>query len=349
MRKSKVFHLAIKHMTNPRINKIIIVCVALISVILVFIYLLSAHTNSRAEKSMDNINSSLYYKQIERMDATDSWKFIKQLSVNSDDVSQTDFHDLAHFIGSKLYEEHSSGAIALCDGSFSFGCFHGISEAWLLEYPDDIQSLTEACSNTYNKPTGPWASCIHGIGHGIVHYYSINDLNNSLKICEGLESSAQAFCADGVFMEYELNAPKTFYKSSDIQFPCDKDMYFADQCARNQAYVWDNRFELNISEVLSACTSFETDQMRNICMRTTGMIIVHKYPDDVEKIVESCNILENSDDVLSCLTGASVESVFSDIANWELISKQLCNSLPKEHIDQCLGEREKTIYEYKKK
>ena len=76
-------------------------------------------------------------------------------------------HPWAHFFGQLLYESIGDNAIAICDRSFAFGCFHGVAIKTIqTKGIGEVKTLDKACVNT--KDPIMTIPCRHGIGHGLV-------------------------------------------------------------------------------------------------------------------------------------------------------------------------------------
>ena len=137
---------------------------------------------------------------------------------------------------------------------------------------DDLGKAEEACSKLGSG--GPFASCIHGIGHGIASFHSTNDLKASLKACRKLITGRE-FCFDGVFMEFVRSAPAGFFKKDDPLFPCDsleKDFgySYSFSCGRNQPSLLMGRFNMGFDGVIAVCRSSSSTPFKQACFDALG-------------------------------------------------------------------------------
>src|SRR3989344_3667849 len=98
----------------------------------------------------------------------------------------------------EVYKDQGFLGLTSCSAEFAFGCFHGFLDTAFEKSLDDINKAQEACSRLGTG--GPFASCIHGIGHGVASFHSTSNLKASLSSCRKL-ITGQEFCFDGVFME----------------------------------------------------------------------------------------------------------------------------------------------------
>src|SRR3989344_3164350 len=147
-----------------------------------------------------------------------AWEYIKE-GFKDEGGSIGNIHDLAHLSGSLLYIEKGFDGIGSCSQDFAFGCYHGFLDEAFKKDLDHLLDAERACLKLGPENSGPVASCIHGIGHGVASFHSTADLKASLSSCRKL-TSGREYCFDGVFMEFVRSAPDTFFKADDPLYPC---------------------------------------------------------------------------------------------------------------------------------
>jgi hypothetical protein len=110
-------------------------------------------------------------------------------------------HFSAHAVGEILFETQGIGAIAICDDSFDYGCYHGFSSrAIALEGKEALLKINGICTELGDVVS----ACKHGLGHGVLEYMGPQNLNAALEMCETLvhQDGRLSGCLNGVFMQY---------------------------------------------------------------------------------------------------------------------------------------------------
>ena len=78
-------------------------------------------------------------------------------------------HGIAHIFGEVLYKSRGLSGITVCDGSFAFGCFHGLMvNALPKEGLGSVQQLDQMCNQKFGEYN---LGCQHGLGHGIAEFF----------------------------------------------------------------------------------------------------------------------------------------------------------------------------------
>ncbi|MCH7967224.1 MAG: thrombospondin type 3 repeat-containing protein [Thaumarchaeota archaeon] len=119
-----------------------------------------------------------------------------------------DCHFVSHEIGQAGFEKNSNVYENLrgIDGSICRGGFyHGTMASYfhdLRENGEDISSYKTICNDFIGSPD--YTKCVHGLGHGLVHYYS-DDLNGAINACDQMSFYQGSICVGGVFMQYTDN------------------------------------------------------------------------------------------------------------------------------------------------
>lgn len=158
-------------------------------------------------------------------------------------------HLNAHFFGTALYDVAGMAGVDVCDGSFSYGCFH----AFMIRAVEDrgttaAQELYTACRETLGDTA---EQCQHGIGHGLLGItgYGPQDVDVAIAECDRLTPRDNLIggCAGGVFMEYGLRGMQGLglsahrpFSEGEVLSPCtdleDPDYHAA--CAYWQPMWW---------------------------------------------------------------------------------------------------------------
>lgn len=274
-----------------------------------------------------------------------TWKAFKE-KFKGQGGSTGNIHDLAHLIGSLIYQDKGFGGIAICSSDFAFGCYHGFLDTAFKNSLDDLSKAEEACSKL--GISGPFASCIHGIGHGVASFYQTSDLRVSLKSCLRLDPKGREYCYDGVFMEFARSAPISFYKKDDPYFPCadlEKDFgpIYSFSCGRNQPSVLMGRFKVGFDEIVGICLQGTSTAFREACFDSLGFSLASTT--DPNQIISGCQKITNSEYAARCAKAAAGELIFQDVPQWQEKSEAVCNSLLTGR-DECFAYLDQLIREY---
>ena len=275
-----------------------------------------------------------------------TWDYVKE-AFKGQSGSSGNIHDLAHLAGSLLYEKEGIKGLNSCTSNFAFGCYHGFLDNAFSKNLDNLQQAQNTCMKLGPQNSGPVASCIHGIGHGIASFHLVKDLKKSLSDCRKLTSGSE-FCFDGVFMEFVRSAPENFYKKDDFLYPCDsleKDFGYAYSfsCGRNQPPLLMGRFKMTFLEAVNVCLSSDSVPFKQACFDSLGFSLA--ATGDTEKIISGCLGIGKNEFVLRCMKSAAGELVFQEIPGWEEKSSTVCKSLESDS-DECLQYVEKLVSEY---
>jgi hypothetical protein len=139
-------------------------------------------------------------------------------------------HDKTHVFGDALFGALGIDGISVCDGRFSYACFHAFSIAGIQDMGlGNIEKMRDACTGALSQSTV--FECYHGIGHGILgsiasspFEYTERELQKALDICHSFVPGKG--CTGGVFMEYNLRSmnsghvnPRPFEEKYAVE-PC---------------------------------------------------------------------------------------------------------------------------------
>lgn len=277
----------------------------------------------------------------------EAWEYIKEI-YKGQAGSSGNIHDLAHLAGGLIYDSKGFEGIRSCSTDFGFGCFHGFLDKVFVKSIDKLQDAHQACLKLDTNLSGPVASCIHGIGHGVASFYSVSDLKKSLSTCRKLESGSE-YCFDGVLMEFARNAPESYVKTADPLYPCDNlekefGYVYSSACGRNQPALLLSRFKMNFEQVIPVCLSSNSTPFKQSCIDSLGFSLAASQ--DTDKIIQGCRLFGEAGYVSRCIQAAAGELVFQDVPNWEQKSKIVCESTP--DLDQCLAYVNKLAQDYKR-
>lgn len=303
---------------------------------------------SRKEKKI-NKSFVVWERLIEEKGVAYTWKSFRQRYFNNDSVP-ANVHDIAHYIGARIYEKEELLGIVICDSSFGFGCYHGFSEAAFAKNLRVLSPIEKACERVGRIASGPWASCIHGIGHGVATYFDTSKLDQALLACNKLKNG-QTYCYDGVFMEFSRNAPVSFYKQvkKDPLFPCSNvEDVFKPACARSQPTVLSKYLNLPLIDIMRVCLNSLDSTIREYCLLSIGHTIAQENYKNPKSILENCNLLADETGRAQCVWAAAEELVFQNYNGWEKNAPFLCNTLSGELRKTCNSRLSQTIASYRK-
>lgn len=276
---------------------------------------------------------------IEKLIKTDpkkAWIELKQkYFVNGQVVG--DVHQLAHKIGNEFYLRYGLKGVVLCDSTFAFGCFHGVSEKLLAtEGSEVIQKVEKECEGFFSstekvKLTG----CLHGMGHGLLSWENLNG-QRALLDCDLLQDKHRSDCYDGVFMELSFNTK--LISGLDIANPwkfCSSlNESYQEKCASYQPVFFQAKYGLNYEDMGEICSTSPNASNSNQCYTRLGFLISSESLGSFEKIKEVCSKYSGGGKSF-CILGASEDVVFQKYADWEKVSEDLCNQLMGSDKDHC--------------
>lgn len=282
--------------------------------------------------------------------AEKTWQFIKE-AYKGQAGSLGNIHDLAHFAGGLLFEKEDFKGIGQCSADFAFGCYHGFLDKAFAKNLDHLLDAEDACMKLGPNLSGPAASCIHGIGHGVASFHLSTDLQKSLSDCRKL-ISGQEYCFDGVFMEFVRSAPDNFYKKDDPLYPCDElEQHFGPAyslaCGRNQPSLFLGRFKMSFDDVVKICLDASSTLFKQACFDALGFSLASTNNPD--QIIRGCQIIGVEEYVVRCEKSAAGELIFQNMPGWQQKSSQICNSLPEKYSAGCFQYLDQLIKQYNRK
>ncbi|MDP3778764.1 MAG: hypothetical protein Q8R30_01790 [bacterium] len=224
-------------------------------------------------------------------------------------------HAVAHIFGEVLYEKMGIEGVAVCDGSFAFGCYHSffgkaISEKGMAAVGD----LDKACIRKYG-PLG--TGCQHGIGHGLLEYTGPGGLAKALDGCMLTTQVKELFgCTSGIFMEYNIPVltsgassslePRKF-DAANPYAPCNTTVLgrFRKSCYYELSQWWDKVLGGDYGKLGVLCSGITSAEYKEFCFLGVGNIAAPSSQYDVAKTIEACSKMPNDEDETLCRAGAS--------------------------------------------
>lgn len=276
-----------------------------------------------------------------------AWKSLKEKYKGQAGSSGT-IHDQAHLIGGLLYDRKGFSGLSLCSSDFAFGCYHGFLDQAFKKDLSKLQEADDACLKLGPENSGPVASCIHGIGHGVASFHQTEDLKNSLADCRKLISGKE-YCFDGVFMEFVRSAPSSFFKKDDLLYPCNtlEKEYgpaYSFSCGRNIPSLLMSRFQKSFDEIVGVCSGAPLSKaFKEACFDSLGFSLASAA--DTGQIIRGCQSIVATEYILRCTKAAAGELVFQEVPGWSEKSKTICESFPQGR-SECLSHVDRLIQEY---
>ena len=259
-----------------------------------------------------------------------AWDFIIN-TYKGEAGSSGNIHDLAHLSGKLIFEDSGIEGVSKCSQVFAFGCYHGFLDAAFSESLYGLKTAEKECAKLGPSGSGPYGSCVHGIGHGVASFYKSHDLEEALKSCNILPAG-QAFCHDGVFMEFARGARSEFYRQGNLLYPCDElekkyDTQYSTSCGRNQPSVLISRLGLKFDGVSTICVGNEmSGEFKSACVDALGFMLAGSK--DVRSIISGCKSIGSDEYVAGCLKAAAGELIFQEVSGWQISAPQVCAASP---------------------
>lgn len=115
-------------------------------------------------------------------------------------------HPYTHHVGkfSFAYYKDAATAFAHCKDTFWSGCYHGVLEGYVSQFPNlTPQDIVSVCGGVKDpdRPIFMKFQCVHGLGHGLTMHFH-HDLFTALRFCDALPTMwDRESCYGGAFME----------------------------------------------------------------------------------------------------------------------------------------------------
>ncbi len=281
--------------------------------------------------------------QIQRQGPEQAYQIFKQETAKENVEEQ---HIQAHAFGQALYEVQGVKGVTVCDSAFGFGCFHQFFLSAIMgEGLEIVPQLDEACIQKFGLGG---QGCQHGIGHGLVEYFS-HDLSQALNVCAKMKWQKPLFgCQSGVFMEYNFptfvdeNGGRRQSRQFDKTQPFSPCFEIPDRfhlsCVYAQAEWWDKGLSLNYSEMGEYCRTLTESDLRQICFIGIGVSAVSAGNFETEAVLQACGEMSGEAAQISC-RGGGYWGFFDAGANFHEQAKILCNKgLREKQRNQCVLE-----------
>ncbi|MCH7756590.1 hypothetical protein IIC45_00680 [Patescibacteria group bacterium] len=279
-------------------------------------------------------------EQISNDDPREGWEYLKQVFVVKGQVVGG-AHELAHIVGNTLYRKEGTSGIGVCDPTFAYGCYHGVTEEFLIaEGVSKVREAMEQCRKIFPvRESGnllPYYSCIHGFGHGLLSWEGL-DRGKALEDCDQLDRQERQYCYDGVFMEYSFSAPlSSFSKTEPWKICTDLDEKYHGNCARYQPTLFIEKFHVDIPTSARICLEAPTETLQGFCIDAVGFALAHTFQDNIDAIRHTCENISLATYHFRCITAAAGELIFQQYKGWEENALELCSTLPEPWKEQCL-------------
>lgn len=282
--------------------------------------------------------------RLSQADPVAAWEDLKTaFFVNGEVRGQV--HEFTHIIGNDLYTQYGLAGIQFCTAEFAFGCYHGVTEQALtdLGLPGVLEIQGQCQTFFVGKPAAN-ASCIHGIGHGVLSYTGL-DLGPALRDCDLLDMSFRQYCYDGVFMENASN-PQSILSS--WQFCEALDARYQSSCARYQTLRQFETAGRDFSAVSRFCFEAENRVIRETCADALGILAAQIRVGEYISIDATCRLSGSEEQESLCVIGAVKEVIFQTFPNWQSVSQELCQGLSGQWQTRCFSAREAVKQNYER-
>lgn len=211
-------------------------------------------------------------------------------------------HDLAHGIGLTAYEiagGDPAEAFSGCKPDHNFGCYHGVTEAFLRSLPDlralDRTYVSRLCSTRFQpgQEDRLSGSCQHGLGHGLAVVLDY-DLTRVLDLCSGLERG-QETCYDGVFMEAATAAKKGelagYLRDDEPWYPCTAvATEYRGACYRQHTSNVVERTGRTTDALAAVCRGVPAD-VREACVEGVGRATYLRRIGELQAVTSDCGVI----------------------------------------------------------
>ncbi len=288
----------------------------------------SVAQHARASTSMD---SSYWQNEIQKVGAAVAYsEFKKTYSTTPLPFA----HAYAHQFGALLYKQIGLAGIAVCDETFTFGCYHGMfSRAIADKGQAIIPDMFQTCRQSFGVSD---AGCEHGIGHGIMDFLGRKNLETGVRACEtSQQSSVPDGCLGGLFMEYNSTAivgtstthlDVRVFDSAHPFEPCDSmgDAEARYSCFFEAPQWWKDATGSDSSRIGNLCAATPTDADKDACEGGWGTIVAEDERYDSNRIREACELITSRPDAQRCTFGAIGRLMSAGYIN---AAKTLCNQL----------------------
>jgi len=310
-----------------------------------------AHTSSNSLRGIvSSPNKKMMIKKsIERYGAENTFATLKR------DLKQENVmaHSIMHMFGELLYDKEGMDGVLICDETFGFGCFHGFFSPALASQGVNAVSITqELCIKEFGKGG---LGCQHGIGHGLMEYFTVSRIDDALKTCLKVDWKGKFLgCSDGVFMEYNFptginpdgssTTVRREYSEEKTYAPCySVAERFAQSCFYNLPQWWASVFNHDFSKLGALCQNVYNQKYREVCFLGIGNIIPPLVDFVIDTAKEKCNSMPNEQSRTQCSTGGAW-GFFAEGERYRRTYLNMCEGLSVEDRQYCINNS--NLYEF---
>jgi len=218
-----------------------------------------------------------------------------------------DCHFISHQIGHTAFMKNPDviGNLKGMDASMCRGgYFHGV----MASYFHNLKESGESFPTSYNTMcddligSSNYQDCLHGLGHGMVHYFDGN-LNKTLEMCHEMSFYQSILCTKGVMMQFTDNSL--------------------------------TRQGISENTLSNLCNESELQRLDFVeCSMSLGTTLSFFTNHDYEEGANFCNLIENKESKQFCLDGLKLE--IQDSENYDI--KPLTEDIREKYQPQKIGE-----------
>lgn len=263
-----------------------------------------------------------------------AWQFLKDTYIVNGQATSNQ-HNLAHYLGNEIYQEEGIGGLRFCDGSFSFGCFHGVTERALQSKGDLVEEIATACyQNSGGKYDVNVSNCLHGLGHGLTSTQQFQ-LVPALEGCRRLEKQVRHDCFNGAFMEFAQGSPSVPITVEDPWRLC-KELgeEVAWECGWYSMDMLHYRLNLQADTRVGICANAPSQKTLQACHGSYGVWFA-MAGEKPESIIAACAKAISEAGRNACLLEAASSLSFGRTANWRENSLIICSAMKGEPAEEC--------------
>lgn len=289
-------------------------------------------------KELEYSDQRVVMKRLAKQEPKFAWEYLQKAAIINGEVVVSS-HEFAHIVGRELYKKYGFEGIKTCNKSFSYGCFHGVTEQMLLSSGKESMIFIEKeCLGLY--PSTPEQKvkdpgCIHGIGHGLVSWNNL-DIGAALADCDVLSESVRQECWDGAFMEYSASNVSTFTPKDPWKLCRELPTSYQKKCGLYIGFMYLKSVPFDADVYANMCRQAPTPQLETICVRWIGYMVAENSQRSFEYIKRECNSIDQEDGTTTCLLGAAQEIAVQQYLNWRKLFVSICNEVPQEYYASCI-------------
>jgi hypothetical protein len=274
----------------------------------------------------------------------------------TNDFARSNCHLLTHFIGRgavDLYGDDIATVYSQGDNFCGSGYYHGVMEAIVEKIGSDkiLKGTNTLCTNLDGDRGHSFDhyNCAHGLGHGFMDIKG-DDLFDSLKTCDTLDSWERDRCYGGVFMENVVanNNPghsSKYLKADQPMYPCD----LVGNRYKNECYQRQTSYALqtqgnDFSKVFDLCAKVE-GYFRQACYQGLGWdaLVQSLKQDNSDEAINGatrtlCSLGKDYEARFNCVVGAVDYFIRNYYSNTQ--AKAFCGYLSADLRTPCLQETE---------